>query len=105
MGLDEIDVNVRVKDAFQFVRKDEKKYDLILVDLYNGDKFPEKFEKEEFLKKIKKMNNKNGIAVFNRLYGGDHRPDSIRFGKKLEKIFKKVDYIFPQANLVFVCYN
>ena len=109
LGLGKVDMHIEIMDAEAFVIKNLKlkitNYDLIIVDLYNGDKFPEKFEKEEFAKNIKKLLNKKGIAVFNRLYGTDHRPDSMRFGRRLEKIFKKVDYIFPQANLVFVCYN
>ncbi len=111
LGLDKVGAEIVIEDACGFTTNPTSlklrgaRYDLILVDLYNGDKFPEKFEKEEFLNKIKNMLSKKGIAVFNRLYGGDNRPLSMKFGRKLEKIFKMVDYVYPIANVMFVCYN
>ena len=109
LGLDASKIKIVIQDAYEFKEKD--KFDLILVDLYCGDKFPEKFEDEKFLIGLKKMLKKGppggeaSIAVFNRLYGGNNRPDSMRFGKRLEKVFKKVDYMYPQANVEMICYN
>ena len=77
------------------------RYDLVIVDLYIGDKFPEKFENEIFLKKLVK----NKLVVINRLYFADKRKEAVKFGNKLEKIFSKVDWFYPQANLMFFCYN
>ena len=109
LGLEKVRAEIVIGDANTFVKSKLQipnfKYDLILVDLYNGDKFPEKFEDEKFLKNIKKMLNKEGMAIFNRLYGGDKRPGSMKFGRKLEKYFKKVDYVYPMANVMFVCYT
>ncbi len=102
LGLDKIKIDIKIEDAYKF---DSKSYDLILIDLYLGDKFPEKFEDKEFLERVKSMLNKDGIAIFNRLYGTDNRSSSVKFGNKLEKIFKKVDYIYPQANIHLICYN
>jgi spermidine synthase len=103
LGLDKNKIDIKITDAYEFKSKD--KFDLILIDLYLGDKFPEKFTKDEFIRKIKKLSSQSGTIIFNRLYGEDKRADSMRFGRKLEKYFKKVDYIFPQANLMLVCYN
>ena len=105
LGLDKISIQTVIDDASSFVNSEKQKYDLILIDLYCGDKFPEKFEKNEFVEKVKGLLNKNGIAVFNRLYGSERRADSMRFGRRLEKIFNKVDYVYPQANLDLICYN
>src|SRR5260221_6439906 len=41
LGLDKIKIDTKIADAYKFVNG---KFDLILVDLYCGDKFPEKFE-------------------------------------------------------------
>ncbi len=81
------------------------KYDLILVDTYLGDNFPKKFERDDFLIRIKHLLSPNGLAVFNRLYYGDKRGEAMRFASKLEKAFSKVKYVFPEANVMFVCYN
>lgn len=95
------DTKVIIQDAYGFIKKNAEIYDLVIVDLYVGDKFPEKFEKEEFLKKL----TKNKLIVFNRLYFGEKRKETVRFGNKLEKIFSKADWFYPQANLMFICYN
>ncbi len=103
LDLKEDKIQIKITDAYKF--KSIDKFDLICIDLYLGDKYPEKFEDLKFLKRVKGMRSPNGIAIFNRLYGPDNRLNSIKFGKKLEKIFAHVDYIFPQANLMLLCYN
>lgn len=102
LGLDKVNINIKIEDASDF---DITLYDLILVDLYTGDKFPEKFEKEKFLTKVKNSLNLDGIAIFNHLYGTSHRREAIKFGRALEKVFKRVEYIYPQANIMYICYN
>jgi len=106
LGLREVETVIQ--DASDFTEgevKDGSKYDLVLVDTYLGDNFPEKFESDKFLGLIKKLINTDGIVVFNRLYYGEKRPQAMRFGTKLEKYFSKVDYVFPEANLMLLCYN
>lgn len=104
--LDLKDVEINVRDAYKFCMrslKSKKRYDLIIVDLYIGDKFPEKFESTEFLKVINKLLSKKGIIVFNRLYYDRKRKDAVVFAQKLEKIFKNVEYFYPEANLMLIC--
>ncbi len=96
LGLDQIDLDIRTVDAYRF---NTIGYDLVIVDLYQGDKFPEKFEGEKFLKKL----TKNKLVIFNRTYYGDKRPLAVKFGLKLQKIFRKVTYFYPEANLMFIC--
>lgn len=106
LGLGNSRCKTIIEDAEKFVKKYAKLdtiYDLIVVDLYVGDKVPEKFESEIFLKRLTKLVNKDGIVVFNRLYYAEKRSESVKFGKKLENIFSKVDVIYPEANIMFVC--
>ncbi len=106
LGLTKIKIEIKIQDAYEFVIKNLKsKYDLIVVDLYCGDKFPKKFEQSKFLKLSHELMSTDSVIVFNRLYGPNNQTRSLAFGKVLEKHFKKVDHIFPQANLMFVCYN
>jgi len=98
-------VRVVIKDAEDFIKKTKRKFDLILVDTYVGYEYPEKFEKDEFAYSVKKCLNKGGIAIFNRLYSGEKRAAVLRFGRRLEKIFSKVDFVYPEANLTLLCYN
>lgn len=100
--LDKHNIDIKIEDAGKFLPAQAGKsglYDLVIVDLYNGDEFPKEFESDEFLNKLKKF----PIVIINRLYFGDKRPDTVRFGNKLEKIFKKVTWFYPEANLMFIC--
>ena len=94
-------VKVIIGDAYEFIKKNKEIYDLVIVDLYIGDKFPEKFEEEEFLRKL----TKNKLVVINRLYFGEKRKEAVVFGNKLEKIFMNVEWFYPPANVMFLCYN
>ena len=60
-------------------------------------------EKEEFLLSVKKLIREDGRVIFNRLYYGEKRSEAVRFGNKLEKIFKKIEVVYPEANVMFVC--
>ncbi len=94
-------VEIIIQDAYEFIKKNKEKYDLVIVDLYIGDEFPKKFEKESFLKLL----TKNKLVIFNRLYYRDKRKESVKFGNKLENIFSKIEWFYPQANLMLLCYN
>ncbi len=98
-------VKTEINDAYDFIVHSTKygvhRYDLVLVDIYQGREFPKKFEEENFFKLLTKFN----IVVFNRLYYGEKRPEAMKFGEKLEKIFPKVERFFPEANLMFICSN
>lgn len=98
-------VKIVIGDASNLSSFSKQKFDLIIVDLYNGDTFPDKFEKEEFTLLVKSLLSISGIAVFNRLYYGEKRPMAVKFGNKLKKIFAKVEWFYPEANLMFLCSN
>lgn len=90
------DIKIKIQDAGKSV---PGSYDLVIVDLYIGDRFPKKFEDEKFLKSL----TKNKLVVFNRLYYKEKKIEALEFGKKLQKFFSKVEYFYPISNLMFVC--
>mgnify|MGYP001601230053 FL=1 len=94
LDLDKYNIDIKIQDAFKFLEKNTKKYDLIIVDTYLGDKV---VEIAGFNPAVART------IIFNRLYYGDKRPDTVRFGNNLEKIFKKVTWFYPEANLMFIC--
>lgn len=100
LALDTSKTKIIIQDAFDYCLMPNV-YDLVIVDLYAGDEFPKKFEQEEFLKRL----TKNKLVIFNRLYFREKRKEAVKFGNKLEKIFRKVEWFYPQANLMFFCYN
>lgn len=108
LGLREDEVRIVVSDAMPFIKKEiklKKTYDLICVDTYNGDSYPPQFEGKEFIDIVKKLLKHDGMVVFNRLYYGEKRPQAAKFGRFLEKNFKKVEVVYPEANVMFICSN
>lgn len=100
------DVEIKMGDGLEIVKKaarKKEKYDLVLVDTYVGDEFPKNFESDEFITLVKKLLNKKGRAVFNRLYYGEKRSQARRFGDRLEKHFGDVEIVYPEANVMFIC--
>lgn len=94
--LDLSGVKIIVSDAYDFPQED---YDLVLVDLYNGDKFPEKFEARYFLNKLKGY----PMVVFNRLYYGENKIKAGKFGEKLKRFFGDVEIYRPEVNVMYIC--
>ncbi|MEK7550846.1 MAG: methyltransferase domain-containing protein [Patescibacteria group bacterium] len=93
LELDRSKMKIVIGDASKFKTNN---YDLVIVDTYLGDKVVD----------ITGSHLVNaGITIFNRLYFGGKRPEAVRFGKKLEKIFTRVEYFYPEANLMLICYN
>jgi len=112
LGLGKVNIKITVADAFNFlkipVRPHEPipdRYGLVLVDLYIRDQVPRKFETYKFIRSVRHSLTESGLAVFNRLYWAEKRPEAMKFGQKLEKIFPKVEYFYPEANVMFVCYT
>ena len=106
LELGKANVETIIGDALEVSEKlkvKSEKFDLILIDMYLGDKFPEKFEDITFLKLILKLLTSNGLVVFNRLYYGEKRKEAVKFGEKLKKVFPKAEYFYPEANLMFLC--
>ncbi len=105
LGLDKVDIEIKIVDVYDFMSNisKQKSFDLVIVDLYNGDKFPEKFGTENYIQLVRTVLKSGGIAIFNRLYYGDKRREAVKFGGKLQKSFSHVDWYYPEANLMFLC--
>lgn len=97
------DAKIKIAEAFDFVKDSKQKYDLILVDTYIFDEYPKKLESKEFLENLKRILNKDGLAVFNRLYWDGKRKLAHKFGDRLEETFSDVKIVYPEANVMFIC--
>jgi len=99
-------VNIKIDDAFDFCSKavgKKEKYDLIIIDLYVGDKFPDKFDSLKFINLTRNILFVDGVIIFNKLYYGEKRKESLNFAKKVEEVYKNVEYFHPEANLMLIC--
>lgn len=89
-------VKIIIGDAYDIPSGD---FDLVVVDLYNGDKFPKKFEEKKFLNELKKY----PVVIFNRLYFGSNRIVADKFGERLKRIFENVEVYRPEVNIMYIC--
>lgn len=103
LGLNDLDVNIVIQDAQKYCEKNKSKYDLILIDMYIGDEVPERFKKRKFFELVKRLVAKDGLVLVNRLYYGDKRRESVQTHEVLEKVFARVEPVFPEANVIFIC--
>ena len=91
-------------DAIEFIKnkkqQNKDKYDLILVDLYLGEKIVKESENKDFLIAIKKRLSNQGVVVFNRLFYDEHKEEAEGFVKLVEKYFKMVDLVRAWSNLL-----
>ena len=92
LNLDKYNIDFKITDATKIKIKE---YDLIIVDMYLGDKYVD----------LAGFHPASKITIFNRLYYGDKKQEALEFGQKLKKVFKKVDVFYPTANVMFFCYN
>jgi spermidine synthase len=98
LGLDNANLEIKIQDAAKPI---SGRFDLVIVDLYRGDKYPKKFEDEKFLKMLSNYK----LVIFNRLYYKEKKTEAEEFGDKLKKVFKNVEYFRPVTNLMFICSN
>jgi len=106
LDLGSTNAEIIVGDACEFVEKtrnEKKDYNLVVVDLYVGTEFPVVFESDVFLVNLKNILAQKGMVVFNRLYFGEKRPLVVKFSKKLERCFSKVEFFYPEANVMLIC--
>ena len=91
------------RDAIKFLNKQpaaQNYYSLIMVDLYLGDKIPQKSTTVDFLTKLKKALSPKGTVIFNRLFYRQHKKETEKFINKLAKIFPKIKLIKAYSNLL-----
>lgn len=53
----------------------EHMFDVVLVDIYQGEKFPDLGKSGNFIAAVKKMVRPGGLVIFNRIYLESHQDD------------------------------
>jgi spermidine synthase len=113
LGLNDSNIDIKIADAENFLVSlvsIQDRYDLVIVDLYNGDKFPKKFETKYYIHLVRSLlasprspKGESGTVVFNRLYYKDKKIMAEEFGKKLQEVFDKVEVFRPITNIMYIC--
>ncbi|OGD63711.1 hypothetical protein A2160_03435 [Candidatus Beckwithbacteria bacterium RBG_13_42_9] len=87
-------------DAIKYVASCHEKFDLILIDLYRGEKVEPKSESPEFLKSLKSILATPGEVIVNRLFYEKHKELAQIFIGKAEVVFDKINLIRAWSNML-----
>lgn len=88
--------NVFNADAMHFVIEPESygyengKFDVAIVDIYCGEKYPELGSSGNFIASLKRLVKPGGLLVFNRLYLNQHQDDVNCFVDQVEMYLSNV---------------
>ncbi|MGN0014702.1 MAG: spermidine synthase [Candidatus Gastranaerophilaceae bacterium] len=115
-----------LQDALVYLRENQKKYDLIIVDVAGNEGIDERFFEQDFFINIKKSLSKNGIFAFNSCANTDFCEDENEFfgftintykkyfknfavfdGKTSDKVYYKVFFdinkrVLDVTNAIFI---
>ena len=81
-------VELICQDAFEFVNYCQNRFDLVCVDLFLDDVVPSKFESAEFVEKLVRTVNPQGLLLFNRMTS---RPALLKTSERFRiDVFEKV---------------
>ena len=89
-------LNLIVADAFgvlsdpQNYNLSEKSFDVVIIDIYHGEKFPDLGKSGAFFANLKKLVKPDGLVVFNRIYLEHHQVEVDEFADLLRQFFTDV---------------
>jgi spermidine synthase len=101
-------LSLHIEDAGDFVENCNKKFDLVVVDIFVGADVPEKFWEAKFLAGLGRVLSPEGISFFNVVvYDGRLRTGCASLFEKMNSLIAKTEFcqVFFKgtANWIFVC--
>ena len=93
-------LEIIIAEASVYMALNERKYDIIAMDVFVDDMIPEQFLNEEFLTRLKNGLADNGLLIWNHLYHfeRDRKATDTFLNYKFKKIFPEADAILTQGN-------
>lgn len=85
-------LKIIIDDAYEYIQKNKEKFDLVFVDIFQGDEMPIKFTSKDFLKNIVGSTSNNGHIIINRLYLSNHKRQTDEFYENLSKWQKELGF-------------
>jgi spermidine synthase len=101
-------LSLHIEDAGDFVENCDKKFDLVVVDIFVGADVPEKFREEKFLAGLGRLLSPGGISFFNVVvYDEKVRTGCASLFEKMNSLIGKTEFcrVFFKGteNWIFVC--
>lgn len=88
-------LNIFIDDALKYVEKCNKKYDYILIDLFDGKKPINEIYYSHYGEKIKEILNDNGVIVINYIFGFSYYNNELL---KITSLFEHYKIISDEDN-------
>ncbi|MFH0943519.1 MAG: fused MFS/spermidine synthase [Candidatus Beckwithbacteria bacterium] len=98
-------LKIAIEDGAKYLskltkQKKGKKFDLIIVDAYLGEKIPKSMVGKSFFNNLVKILAHDGVVIFNRLFFKQHKKEAGLFIKQVENIFGKITLVRTASNLL-----
>ena len=95
-------ISIYEMDAEIFVEIAEEKFDMIIIDIFDNNTVPEKFESTEFMEMTIDLLSENGILLFNRLNQDNktYNDTKLYFDEVFSKIFPDSKKLFIKNNII-----
>ncbi len=90
-------------NCFHWIQNCNQKYDLVLVDLYQGHEIPKQLYQTQFLDKIRHTINPQGQLLVNHLFFDQYKQKVPKLIKQLEKHFSDIKLIRNLSNMFVLC--
>ncbi len=98
-------VNIVLDDGIKFLKENKKKYNLLFLDAYDGDKIPDQFLDEQTIENIDKALTKDGVMAINYAMSFKAIVFLQNYINKLKKHFKVylVNNPMGSGNTIILC--
>jgi spermidine synthase len=97
------------EDAFEFVKRENDSFDLIIVDILVNDEVPTRFHSREFVSYLEKMSHGSTIILFNKVLSSERsRRDYTNLTAEMADAFGSVNILTYEVHNVtnkIVCVN
>ena len=89
-SFDDSNISIFIEDARTYVQGCSKKYDVVIIDLFNGDGIPAHLVSREFFEDVKECTSKGGAVVMNAFYGVENLRSKKALLKTIADVFQSV---------------
>ncbi len=98
-------INLFIEDGIEFLKKSKKKYELVFLDAYDGDKIPDSFLDEKTISYINNTLTSDGILAINYAMSFKAIVFFQNYISKLKKYFKVylVNNPLGSGNTIIIC--
>lgn len=87
-------LRIIISDASKWLAKNQNKFNLVIVDLFDGILNPQFIREEKYLKILKKLLNPDGMVIYNAHFQPNNSKEYNLLLKRSQKIFRRVEEIF-----------